>query len=420
MKNSAIISRLISFTIIQLLITKSSTLSPFTCKGKNYNITKHDNDEMSKNFQRWLYWRQNNPQRCGIGKVETNTQYGFGLGASIAESVKKMIQSIEMGNIYRPHTSWLWSEDQYPENCTLKIKSIDCYSLPISECVNLNKEYKIRSYEYPQSYAKIYKNLTGAELIAEDRDICDMGAMVFKPTIWVLGQLFLYHMRPTPSIQNEIDTRVQKALKLMNNTKNGQSLSLALHIRSGMDSFEHAKHGRKTLPMSRYIAVIDRIQEELQMQGKSLGVVYLCSHVPAMSYISLEHMTTTYPRPFRYSILPRIDTGSEETEIKIFRNIAKPDGTPLPPLRELYIEYLTDLYVAMEADIYLGAYSNVYALAGSMRMAKYPMRPLNHTCFLDIHFDPPPLKCEGTSEVHGFWRWIGSGGFDETISFFTD
>jgi hypothetical protein len=26
------------------------------------------------------------------------------------------------------------------------------------------------------------------------------------------------------------------------------------------------------------------------------------------------------------------------------------------------------------------------------RMAKYPMRPLNHTCFLDIHFDPPPLK----------------------------
>lgn len=149
---------------------------------------------------------------------------------------------------------------------------------------------------------------------------------------------------------------------------------------------QHAKHGRKTLPISRYMAVIDRIQEELQVQGKSLGVVYLCSHIPSMSYISIEHMTATYPRPFRYSILPRIDTGfiyesilvfyqlimlvigigSEETEIKIFREISKGNRTAIPPLREIYIEYLTDLYVAMEADIYIGAYSNVYALSGSM------------------------------------------------------
>jgi hypothetical protein len=61
-----------------------------------------------------------------------------------------------------------------------------------------------------------------------------------------------------------------------------------------------------------------------------------------------------------------IGLGSEETEIKIFREITKGDGKGIPPLREIYIEYLTDLHVAMEADIYIGAYSNVYALSGSM------------------------------------------------------
>jgi hypothetical protein len=205
--------------------------------GKQYVITRNDNDEMAENFQKWLYWRQNNPQRCSVGKVEASTQYGFGLGASITESVKKMIHSIELGVIYRPQTTWLWSEDQYPENCTLKIRAIDCYSLPISECVKLDNKYKRRSYNYSQPYATLY-NLTESGFIAEDRDICDMGAMVFKPTIWVLGQLFLYHTRPTPSIESEIKSRVSKALGLSNGIKDEKSLSLAIHIRSGMDSFE--------------------------------------------------------------------------------------------------------------------------------------------------------------------------------------
>mmetsp|Transcript_6562 Transcript_6562/g.9821 ORF Transcript_6562/g.9821 Transcript_6562/m.9821 type:complete len:423 (-) Transcript_6562:85-1353(-) len=421
MKNSAIISRLISFTIIQLLITKSSTLSPFTCKGKNYNITKHDNDEMSKNFQRWLYWRQNNPARCNIGKIESSTQYGFGLGASITESVRKMILSIEIGSIYRPTSSWLWSEDQYPENCTLGIKSIDCFALPLSECrVYRNGTKQMAPFDYQQPYATLY-NLTGGVFIAEDRDICDMGAMVFKPTIWVLGQLFLYHIRPIPSIQSEIDRRVTAALYLDTKNNNDSILSLAIHIRVGMDSLEHPKHGRKTLPMSRYVAVMDRVQEELQAQGKSLGVVYMCSHIPSMSYVSIEHMMATYPRPFRYSILPRIDAGKMDPELMVFKAVTSGNLSAIPPLRSMYIEYLTDLYVTMEADIYIGAYSNVYAMAGSMRMAKYPMRPLNHTCYLDIRQDPPPLVCEGTDGTTGFWRGIGGGGgFDEKSSFFSN
>ena len=129
---------------------------------------------------------------------------------------------------------------------------------------------------------------------------------------------------------------------------------------------QHPKFGRKSLGMTRYVAVLDEIQSRLQQQGQSLGVVYLSSHLPAASFISAEHMTKTYPRPFRYSVLPRLDTGKEETEIKVFKAVSSGDLASIPPLREMYIEYLADIYTMMEADIYIGAYSNVYALAGSM------------------------------------------------------
>lgn len=71
--------------------------SPFTCLGKKYNITRENNDEASSQFQKWLFWRQNSVERCRKGAVESSTQYGFGLGASLMESIKKMIAAIELG-----------------------------------------------------------------------------------------------------------------------------------------------------------------------------------------------------------------------------------------------------------------------------------------------------------------------------------
>jgi hypothetical protein len=111
--------------------------------------------------------------------------------------------------------------------------------------------------------------------------------------------------------------------------------------------------------------VLDEIQARLVQQGRSLGLVYLSSHLPAMSYVSTEFMTKNYPRPFQYSTLPRIDTGKEETEITAFKAVAN-GYVGLPPLKEMYIEYLADIHIMIEADIYIGAFSNVYGLAGSM------------------------------------------------------
>ena len=76
-------------------------------------------------------------------------------------------------------------------------------------------------------------------------------------------------------------------------------------------------------------------------------------------------MTKTYPRAFQYSTLPRIDLGKEDPE-KIVFNAVVSGYVGFPPLKEVYIEYLSDIHIMVEADIYIGAFSNVYGVAGSM------------------------------------------------------
>ena len=116
------------------------------------------------------------------------------------------------------------------------IKTIDCFALPLSHCTKLNEKYQLLSYNYSASYRDAY-NLSSLILSGEDRDICDMGAMLSKPTIWVLGQLLLYHLRPRAGIEEEIQRRVRLALDL-SSPKSPGVLTLAMHIRSGMDNFE--------------------------------------------------------------------------------------------------------------------------------------------------------------------------------------
>ena len=92
-------SKILSFLFCSsILVVDIIATSPYTCKGNIYNITRDNNEEAANKFQRWLHWRQNQPDRCVSGKVESSTQYGFGLGASILESIKKMLSTIETGD----------------------------------------------------------------------------------------------------------------------------------------------------------------------------------------------------------------------------------------------------------------------------------------------------------------------------------
>ena len=252
-----IIFNIFFFAIFSIvLFIGGNATSPYTCKGNIHNITRENNEEASNNFQRWLHWRQNQLDRCESGQVESSTQYGFGLGASILESIKKLITSMETGKkayvisflelkffrlwatgrIYRPHSTWLWSEDQHPENCTMGLKVIDCFSLPLSHCFKVKDQYKILPYSYVDPYKSLY-NISIGSFSTPDRDICGMGSMTSKPTIWVLGQLLFYHLRPNPIIEAEVQKRVRAALESPSPLPPG-SLTLAMHIRSGMDKYE--------------------------------------------------------------------------------------------------------------------------------------------------------------------------------------
>lgn len=262
-------SKILSFLFCcSVLYVDVIATSPYTCKGNIYNITRSNNEEAANLFQRWLQWRQNQADRCESGKVESSTQYGFGLGASILESIKKMLIAIETGEkallilvrydfsniilsatgrIYRPHSTWLWSEDQYPENCTMGVKVIDCFSLPLSQCFKVKEQFKILPYAFPDPYKGLYDKST-EDLRNPDRDICDMGAMAAKPTIWVLGQLLFYHLRSNPTIEAEVQKRVRAALEPPSPLPPG-SLTLAMHIRSGMDKYEVPLTFKYSLPL---------------------------------------------------------------------------------------------------------------------------------------------------------------------------
>jgi hypothetical protein len=90
------------FTVHEVLSSSrylESTISSFTCMGSNYAITRNDSALMSARFQRWIHWRQNLPSICKAKRIEMSTQYGFGLGASIGESIRKMVGTIELGEI---------------------------------------------------------------------------------------------------------------------------------------------------------------------------------------------------------------------------------------------------------------------------------------------------------------------------------
>lgn len=120
-------------------------------------------------------------------------------------------------------------------------KSIDCFTLPISQCLRgSDGSFSIVPYEYEGSYAVLYNySESDPDLVNPNPDICTMGAMFSKPTIWVLGQLFFYHLRPSPRIRKEVQSRVDEALVLKSASKEPERvLSLAMHIRSGFEHLE--------------------------------------------------------------------------------------------------------------------------------------------------------------------------------------
>ena len=126
------------------------------------------------------------------------------------------------------------------------LKVIDCFSVPLSQCFKVKDQYTILPYSYEDPYKSLYSNMSIDTFSSPDRDICGMGAMTSKPTIWVLGQLLFYHLRPNPIVEVNVQKRVREALKPPTPLPPG-SLTLAMHIRSGMEKYE--------VPLTTYMLI---------------------------------------------------------------------------------------------------------------------------------------------------------------------
>jgi hypothetical protein len=153
---------------------------------------------------------------------------------------------------------------------------------------------------------------------------------------------------------------------------------------------------------------VDIYAERLQLEGRPVGVVYLCSDLPEDNIRSSEYMAQQFPRNWTYVVLPHISLGSGEAELKM-----KNKDLPKPPKKDLYIEYLTDIEILASSTVLIGTLSNVYLLAASLRVARN-IGTKNESCFVDSrHYykDNPPLFCEGAPENKKLWAELNMGGF---------
>lgn len=58
-----------------------------------------------------------------------------------------------------------------------------------------------------------------------------------------------------------------------------------------------------------FVTAIDAVAADLALQGRPLMGVFLCSDTPELNFVSAAHMTTTYPRAWRYLSVPQQRAG---------------------------------------------------------------------------------------------------------------
>eukprot|EP00667_Euglena_gracilis_P010337 EG_transcript_10520 len=376
-------------------------------------------------FHRWLYARQFDQRHCPTA-FRPNLGFTHGLGSSVLESVRLMMKSLDEGVIYRPKGDWPWAARDATK-CHLRIMSIDCFSLPLSVCHAPRADvaaFTAPGFNFSRALAEF--PLRGST------HACKIAKALQKPTLWVLASLIRYHWRFPPALQQQIDEKVRHALggrpealvDLQAHTVrhpggpapnaaradptaaawegnasqwdvSKRTLSVALHVRSGQPD-----GGRKPLDVGQYIRAVDRMGELLAPAGYNITHVYLCSNVPELALVSVDHVRAKHPRNYTYTMLPHVSFGNKEAELVLK---AKKHKQKVPPARAVFVEYVTDIEVMVKADIFIGTYSNLYTLTASLRGLHFPHRPPNHTCYLDSREDPPPMVCEGTPEGRKYW-----------------
>ena len=229
-----------------------------------------------------------------------------GIGSSINYAMKFFVTAIELGYIYRPNGEgprWVWAQTD-PSLCTKGIPAVDCFFEELSPCWNDGAN----AAPNPE-YVKVIEELGGQS------DICGIAQRFQQSIQWVTSQYYAYLFRPKAP---EMVDFIQKKLKLLDpppGVAKSDWTTMSMHLRGGTHT-KPTDH-RIPLPLEHYIKVMDMYAARLEKQGRPLKAVYLTSDRSVENYISAEHMTKTYPRPFKYITLDHIDLGFGEAEFQL-------------------------------------------------------------------------------------------------------
>lgn len=319
--------------------------------------------------------------------------------------------SAEKGCYYRPNYLWSWASEQPMTQCTLGKPTLDCYFQPLSKCNIEHINGNLTTLEIPKPMDFKPKTI----------DSCGLAKWAKKSLQWVHGNILHYMMRPNIASHKVISERLNMVYQ---HIKEGSNSSLiGVHIRGG--TLEHFRHPAN---LSYYIDAVDKIAAELSAIGKPVGAVFICSNTPDKTFVSMEHLTLNYPRPWKYVTLPHASSPADALlELGRF-DAAKSTKAQKTPKEILALEFFSDIEILVRSDAFIGSWSNIYFVTTALRVARGTIYGhnryyinnsssstftyfKNHSCFMNIKRVPPVLECEGSPESRLAWYDESSGGY---------
>lgn len=379
--------------------------SPFNCGAATWDITFANNSQASQYMMDWLlHWEFD----CNGKSVYREAAHNGGLGSSFMFASKYFMEGIEYRSVYRPdhgNVPWMWAAVD-SENCTLHKQSYDCFSEPISDCAYAPSDWT-RSPALLKELARVEREMPNNPLrdmkSAQNMDVCTFARVLKKPVKWVHGHLMWYMMRPSSDLRAIVEKRKKD---ILHQAPRG-TVSMSMQVRSGPMVDE-----RKPLKnLEDVIQIADTVVAEIEehrshLLNSKVGIVYLSSDLPEMTYRSAEFMNTNYPRSFKWVTSNHISLGQNvEAEIYILEHNGKLEVSQ----QDLFVDFLVDVEIMTGVDYLLGAKSNVYMLAAGLRMIRqqpHYHQPRN-TCYIAYGGESGQWKrvCEGDEEHKATWRY---------------
>jgi hypothetical protein len=376
-----------------------SQQSGYSCPGEPWIIDNNDKDFIFNYFQQWLYkWQYD----CNEKSNYEGLSVGMGIGSSILGSSNWFEFALEQGKFYRPNYEWEWA-DKNSSTCTFSgIPSLDCYFKPLTQC-GINNSYIDKE--------SLNSNSIDLSLIPEMQNIksidsCIIAKNLKKSLQFIHGNIIHYIIRQNKDLEELINIKRNEIFKIKSNISS--NIIVGVHIRGG-----NPDSGRIVLHISHYIRVIDDLNFALKLENKSIVAVYMCSDLPEYTFISVEYLTKTYPRSYKYLTIPP-ERGSitrlKEQESEHFAN-----NNPHEK-RKLATEFFMDIDILSNTDIFIGSQSNIYVLVSALRIARNINKInnfYNHSCFLRSEHasKPPDLNCERSYQVTELWKHLSRGGY---------